>query len=55
MYFWLHWSLLLLTGFLLLQRVGAALQLWCTGFSLWWEELAAALLAELGLWSVQAR
>ena len=38
-------SSLLCTGFLQLRRVGAALQLQCLGFSLWW------LLAEHRLWA----
>ena len=49
-------SLLLSMGFLQLWRVGATLQLWCLGFSLWWlllwfpgSSMQAQLLWRMGL------
>ena len=38
-YFWLCWVFVAAWAFLSVQRVGATLQLWCTGFILWYHLL----------------
>ena len=35
-YFWLHWVCMAVLGLSLVGGAEATLQLWCSGFSLWW-------------------